>query len=131
VPFRPALLAAALTLPGCHTIHDLVGVDPNPVASEIHKYDGSYQGPIRQIVARSRTCPAEHGERVLMIGDGTLWYAYTPDIVFTSPVTRDGTIIGQAGTTALTGKIIGNHLVARIKNPDCETSISAYFVYNH
>ena len=128
---RTALIAAALALPGCQTIHDLVGVDSNPVASEVHRYDGSYQGYVTQVAARSAMCPAEHGERVLMVGDGTLWYAYTPDIVFTAPVNYDGTVRGTAGATDLVGKIDGNHLDASVKGLDCETHLSADYVYNH
>ncbi len=128
---RIALVAAALALPGCQTVYNLVGVDPNPVASEVHRYDGSYQGFITQVAARSAMCPTEHGERVLMIGDGTLWYAYSPDIVFTAPVQYDGTVRGTAGTTHLIGKINGNHFDASIKGPDCETQMSADYVYNH
>ncbi len=128
---RTTLIAAALALSGCQTVNDLMGVDPNPLASEIHQYDGSYQGFITQVAARSAMCPAEHGERVLMIGDGTLWYAYTPDIVFTAPVEYDGTVRGTAGATNLVGKIDGNHFDARIKGPDCETQMSADYVYNH
>ncbi len=47
-----------------------------------------------------------------MVGDGVLWYAYSPVTLFTSPVSYDGTIDASSGTAHMTGRVRGNHLEA-------------------
>ncbi len=63
---------------GCQTAFDLVGVATPLTAGESRQYNGSYQGRVRQISATGPGCPTENAERVIMVGDGVLWYAYTP-----------------------------------------------------
>ena len=126
-----ALLSAALLLGGCQTVFDLVGVEQPLSAEASRSYDGSYQGDISQTVQRGPDCPREHGEKVLMVGDGVLWYAYSPTILFTAPVRYDGTIAATSGDTVLSGKVTGNHLDMTIKSDNCQTELSLSYIYNH
>ena len=66
-----------------------------------------------------------------MVGDGVLWYAYTPVTFFTSPVAYDGTIDAMSGNTHMTGQVKGDRLEATVKSPVCETKLSMKFIYNH
>ncbi len=126
-----ALGATALLLCGCETAFNLVGVTVPLSASESHNYNGSYQGSIRQAAANGPACPKETGEKVIQIGDNTLWYAYSPAVFFTPLVSYDGTVNASSGDTVLAGKIIGNHLAMVIKSPACQTRISMNYIYNH
>ena len=110
---------------------DVVGVEQPLSASEAHSYDGSYQGTIRQVSQSAPGCPTERGEKVVMIGDGVLWYAYSPSQLFTAPVRYDGTINATSGATTLDGKINGNHLAVTIQSPTCQTALSMDYIYNH
>jgi hypothetical protein len=135
-PFRTAIslaasLSATLWLGGCQTVFDLVGVAQPLSASESRDYNGSYQGNIRQVVARAPGCPAEHGEKVVMVGDGVLWYAYSPLILFTSPVDYDGKIDATSGNARMQGQVRGNHLNAVVTSPNCKTTLSLDFILNH
>ncbi len=135
LPFRTALttaapLAAALLLGGCQTVFDAVGVTVPLSAGEMRVYDGSYQGRVRQVAA-GPGCPTEDGERVLMVGDGVLWYAYSPVTFFASPVRYDGVIEADSGDTHMTGAITGNHLEATVKSASCETKLSMNYIFNH
>lgn len=122
---------AALLLGGCQTTFDLVGVTVPLTAREMQVYNGSYQGRIQQVAANGPGCPTEHGERVIMVGDGVLWYAYSPVTYFTSPIRYDGTIDATSGATRMTGRIKGDHLEATVKSAMCETKLSMNYVYNH
>ena len=136
MPFRFAVLApvlalAALLLSGCQTVVNAVGVTIPLSAGEMRVYNGSYQGSIRQVAANGPGCPTEHGERVIMVGDGVLWYAYSPVIFFTSPVLYDGTFDAVSGDTTMKGRITGDHLEAMVKSPTCESRITMNYIYNH
>ena len=137
MPHRAALLAsaaslgAALLLGGCQTAFDAVGVAVPLSAQQSRAYDGSYQGTIRAVSAKGPTCFVEGGERVLMVGDGVLWYAYNPATLFTVPVKSDGAIEGVAGDMTLSGQVKGNHLEATVKSPACESRISMDYVLDH
>ena len=126
-----AILAAATLLGGCQTTFDLVGVAVPLSAGEARVFNGSYQGDITQVAANGPGCPTEHGERVIMVGDGVLWYAYNPVTLFTSPVNYDGTIDAVSGTSHMTGRVAGDHLEATVKSPTCETQLSMDYIYNH
>ncbi len=132
-PFRTA--AAAMTLAfalgGCQTTFDLVGVAVPLSAHESRQYNGSYQGSVRQVFAKGPGCPTENAERVLMVGDGVLWYAYTPVVFFASPIDYDGKVDSVSGNTHMTGQVTGNHLDATVESPLCKTQLSMDFVYNH
>ena len=110
---------------------DSVGVAVPLTAGESRVYNGSYQGRISTVVAKSPACPLDRGERVIMIGDGVLWYGYNPVTLFAAPVAYDGSIDAVSGNTHLTGKITGDHLDAVVKSPDCETQFSMNYIYNH
>lgn len=133
MPLRKALAAAVITmsLGGCQTAFDLVGVAVPLPASETERYDGSYQGRVTQVSATGPGCPTEQAERVIMVGDGVLWYAYTPVVLFASPVLYDGTIDANLGTAHMTGKVSGNHLEALIETPTCKTQLSMDYMLNH
>ncbi len=134
-PCRLAVLAAAsLLLSACTTVFDLVGVAVPLSASASRTYDGSYQGTIATTAATaaaSRLCPNEYGERVLMLGDGVLWYPYDPDTFFAASVNSDGSIQGTDANATIKGKISGNHLVATVTTPNCTSQMSMYYLYNH
>ena len=124
------LAATAALLCGCQTTFDLVGVTIPLQVSETRHWDGSYQGDIRQTAATGPGCPNEHGERVLMVGDGVVWYAYTPVTFFAAPIRYDGTIETTSGSTTMTGKITGDDLNLLLKSPNCETRIAMHYIYN-
>ncbi len=126
-----AILGAAILLGGCHTAFDLVGVAEPLSASEARNFNGSYQGVIKQISQSGVGCPTEHGEKVVMVGEGVLWYAYTPTESFAAPVSYDGFVRASSGSTELLGRIVRNHLSATIQSPTCRTELSMNFVYNH
>ena len=132
IPFRAAALClAALSLAGCQTVFDAVGVAVPLSASESRDYNGSYQGVIRPVSTTGPGCPTERGERVIMVGDGVLWYAYSPIVFFTSPVQYDGSIDATSGDTRMEGQVKGNHLEAMVTSPTCKTQISMDFIENH
>jgi hypothetical protein len=126
-----AILTATILLGGCQTVFNAVGVEQPLPVSESHNFNGSYQGKIKQVAQSGLGCPAEHGEKVLMVGDGVLWYAYTPNTLFTAPVNYDGTVHATSGAATFAGKIDGNHLDAIIQSPTCQTKLSMNFIYNH
>ena len=136
-PCRLAGLAAtSLLLSACTTVFDLVGVAVPLSASASRTYDGSYQGYITTTTAPSpaagsRPCPNEYGERVLMLGDGVLWYPYDPDTFFAAPVNSDGMIEATDANATIKGQITGNHLVATVTTPKCTSQMSMYYIYNH
>jgi hypothetical protein len=135
-PFRTAAsiataISALVSLGGCQTTFDLVGVAQPLSASESRDYNGSYQGNIRQISATAPGCPKEHGEKVIMVGDGVLWYAYSPVILFTSPIQYDGKIDATSGNARMEGQVTGNHLEATVTSPNCKTTLSLNFILNH
>jgi hypothetical protein len=132
IRFPTILLAAApLLLGGCQTVFDLVGVEQPLTALEARNFNGSYQGSITQTAQAAPGCPLEHGEKVIMVGDGVLWYAYTPSNLFTAAVGYDGTVSATSGAATLAGKIDGNHLAATIQSPSCQTTISMNYIFNH
>ena len=113
------------------TVFDLVGVTVPLTAGELRDYNGSYQGTVRQVVAKGPSCPTEHGERVIMVGDGVLWYAYSPVTYFTAPVQYDGTIEATSGAARMSGRVVGNHLGATVTTPECETRLNMDIILNH
>ena len=127
----PIATALALMLGGCQTMFDLVGVEQPLSAGEARKFDGSYQGTISQIPHAQPGCPFERGEKVIMIGDGVLWYAYSPTALFTAPVRYDGLIEAASGSATLVGKINDDHLELTIAAPACITRISMNYIENH
>ena len=137
MPFRLASAAVLGLLGGCQSslnapsqvVFDAVGVAVPLTASEARKYDGSYQGRITQL-AGGPGCPNEQAERVIMVGDGVLWYAYTPVVLFASPVAYDGTIDATSGATHMTGQVRGDRLTAMIESPTCKTRLSMRYIYN-
>ena len=131
LPFRAALAAAAiLSLGGCQTAFDAVGVAVPLTASESHQFDGSYQGRVTQLSATGPGCPTEQAERVVMVGDGVLWYAYSPVTLFAAPIHYDGSIDDMSGNTHLTGQVKGDQLDATVESPNCRTRLSMHYILN-
>ena len=93
------------------------------------RYDGSYKGAAT-LVQGGPTCPSSR-RGVLMIGDNTLTYAYTPNQIFQVPVGADGSLHGVAGDTTLDGQIVKDRLVMTVKSPDCVTEYKTSFTLNH
>jgi hypothetical protein len=112
-------------------VFDLVGVEQPLTALEARNFNGSYQGDITQTPQAAPGCPIEHGEKVIMVGDGVLWYAYTPTNLFTAAVSYDGKVSATSGAVTLVGKIDGNHLAATIQSPSCKTTLSMNYIFNH
>jgi hypothetical protein len=130
--FPTAILAVTtLLLGGCQTTFDLVGVEMPLSALEARNFDGSYQGTISQVAQGAPGCPLEQGQKVVMVGDGVLWFAYSPTQLFTAPVRYDGSISGNSGEATMAGKIDGNHLAMTIQSPSCQTALSMNYIYNH
>ena len=130
--FRPAVAVfAMLLLGGCQTVFDAVGVAVPLSAQETRVFNGSYQGYVHQVSATGPGCPTEDAERVIMVGDGVLWYAYTPVTFFTTPINYDGTLDAMSGNTHMVGRVTGNHLEATVQSPTCKTRLSMDYVYNH
>lgn len=130
--FPTAMLTiTTLLLGGCQTTFDLVGVEKPLSALEARNFDGSYQGTISQVAQASPGCPIEQGEKVVMVGDGVLWFAYSPTQLFTAPVRYDGSIAAASGAATMAGKIDGNHLAMTIQSPTCQTALSMDYIYNH
>lgn len=131
---RAAILAAIILSPalsGCSTPFNLVGVATPLSANDAHNFDGSYQGDVDLVSQTGPDCPASEGERVLMIGAGVLWYAYSPTTLFTVPIAYNGVIDGRSGDATLQGKITGNHMLMTVKTPHCQTRMSMDYIYNH
>lgn len=93
------------------------------------RFDGSYKG-VARLVQGGPGCPASR-RGVVMVGDNTLTYAYTPNQVFRVPVGADGSLHGVAGSTTLDGQIVNDRLTMTIKGPDCATDYVASFTLNH
>ena len=128
---RCMLTLAMSALGGCQTTFGLVGVAVPLSAGESHRFDGSYQGRIDQVSHTGPDCPASEGERVVMVGDGVLWYAYSSSTLFTLPVAYDGVVDGRTGDTTLSGTITGNHMALTVKSPACQSRLSMDYIYNH
>ena len=126
-----AMAVSAVTLGGCETTFDLVGVAVPLSAGAAHRYDGSYQGKVNLVSHTGPGCPASEGERVVMIGDGVLWYAYSPSTLFAVPVGYDGSVNGRAGDTAMAGKIDGDHMTLTVKSATCQARMSMDYIYDH
>ena len=121
--FAPILLAG---LTGCNAL-----ISPPPrAANDPLFYDGSYKGEARLVRSNSPLCP-QGQQGVLMIGDNTLTYSYTPNTVFIVPIAPNGRLHAQEGSVVLDGQIAGDHMDFVIRSPGCETQYATNFVLNH
>ncbi|HEX4260832.1 MAG TPA: hypothetical protein VHY76_06995 [Acetobacteraceae bacterium] len=138
-PRRPVLLAPALlgalllAVAGCSESNSLAatfGPAPHvPFRGDPYWYDGSYQGRARLVHATIPNCPpTRYG--VLEVGDATLVFAYAPDLIFTVPVTADGTLSSTGGPAKLEGKIVGRHLDMTVATTACQTRFDMNMVWN-
>jgi hypothetical protein len=100
-------------------------------ATNTELYDGSYQGRTALLAARGPGCPLEPRKGVIEIGDAVLIYPYTPDLILSAPVQRDGSVHATSGPAVLDGRIVNDRLFFTIRTPACLSSYSAHFVWNH
>jgi hypothetical protein len=102
---------------------------PTQYAQDPIRYDGSYKGTAT-LISATGVCP--NGRTgILQIGDNTLTYSYTPQLVFQVPVGANGRLHGVAGDAVLDGVISDNELRMVVKTPNCTTVYDNAFVYNH
>lgn len=136
VPKLPGLLLLATSLlGGCgFPLSAPVRVGANGVvrpATLTELYDGSYQGHTYLLAANGPGCPLEPHNGVIEIGDAVLIYPYTPTLILTAPVLPDGSVHSVAGPAVLDGRIANNRLNFTIHTPNCLSSYSTHFVWNH
>jgi hypothetical protein len=60
--------------------------------------NGYYQGRVREVDAKAPNCSAAT-RGVIEIGDKTLLYAYSPQLIYVASVQPDGTVHAEAGGT--------------------------------
>ena len=125
MPNRLALVLLAICAAGCSrgnsAINNLVvSRSPEIPADMIDKVDGIYKGEVRQVAVRSATCPTLQWGTV-EIGDGTLYFAFTPSTIFITPVQPDGSIRTVLSDASLEGHIVNGRLEFAVKNPVCES----------
>ncbi len=122
------LVLGLLSVAGCSVFSP---GDSVPPASVSGKFDGNYQGTSELVKATGKAgCPAGR-PGVIEIGDGSLSYAYAPNIVFNTHLLPGGELKANAGDFTLQGRIDGNHLTMTVESPDCESTYSAYIIWNH
>ena len=126
----PAAPAPRMTQPPPGPAVALVGGRPMPATAYPQHWDGNYQGRAVLVRASSPACPAAH-YGVVEVGDSTLFFSYTPAIIFTTAVKADGTIQGLAGATHLDGKIVNGVLSMTVSNQTCETQYRGTYIWNH
>jgi hypothetical protein len=83
--------------------------------------NGYYQGRVRQVDAKAANCPPPT-RGVIEIGDRTLLYPYSTQLIYVAPVMPDGTIHAEADGTTLEGTLIDGRLVFSVTTPDCKSS---------
>ncbi len=121
------MLILATGLAGCNAANE--GSAPRAYVDPL-RFDGSYKGTEVLAVRQSATCPLpQHG--VVMIGDNSLSFAYTPDIIFTAEIQSDGSIHALQDNTALDGRITGDQLSLTVRRPGCQTDYAGTFILNH
>jgi hypothetical protein len=83
--------------------------------------NGYYQGRVREVDAKAPNCSAAT-RGVIEIGDKTLLYAYSPQLIYVASVQPDGTVHAEAGGTTLDGTLVDGHLAFNVTTQDCKTS---------
>jgi hypothetical protein len=136
-PLKTAALLAALPvalLCGCGVPENSAGVAPPAMARTIAPpqpaqpdvagpINGIYGGASEQVEAKIPGCPyAELG--LIEIGDRTLLFPYTTDLIYVAPVQADGTVHSQLGQTTLDGHLIDGRLAFSVTTPDCTSRFS-------
>jgi len=139
-PFQTAALFAALPialLAGCGVPENSAGVAPPAVAQAsatppdaapappdvTGPINGIYGGRSEQVDAKIPGCPyPELG--LIEIGDRTLLFPYTTDLIYVAPVQADGTVHSEVGRTTLDGHLVDGRLAFSVTTPDCTSSFS-------
>lgn len=129
---RYAFLSFLLAgLGGCAIPFGGLPVPPEPhEPTMVSLFDGSYQGKIRRIGAKTPECPA-NGYGVAEIGDTVLTFSYAPDVIFSIPVTPEGVVQQRIGDTRIEGQIAANHLDMLVTSGQCRTGYQLRYVWNH
>lgn len=121
------MLIFATGLAGCNAADG--GSAPRAYVNPL-RFDGSYKGREVLAVSQSPTCPRpQHG--VVLIGDSSLSFAYTPDTILIAEIQPDGSIHALEGNTALDGRIAGDQLTFTVRRPGCQTDYAGTFILNH
>lgn len=132
---RACAIAGAALLAGCtgNLVSAPVRVGANKVvpATPGELYDGSYQGSATLVRALGPACPRRPSYGVVEIGDAVLVLPYTPELTFSVPVLRDGTMRLEGDGISLRGRIVGNQLGFVVRTPKCETLYRMHYVWNH
>jgi hypothetical protein len=121
------MLILATGLAGCNAADE--GSAPRAYVDPL-RFDGSYKGTEVLAVNQSPTCPApQHG--VVLIGDNSLSFAYTPNIIFMTDIQPDGSIHALQDNTTLDGRITGDRLTLTVRRLGCQTDYAGTFILNH
>lgn len=119
-----ACVALALSLAGILSGCGLLRDDPTPPpvaeADPTPNFEGFYQGREELVMGEVPQCPREQYGFV-SVGDGTLLYAYSHDLVFVARPGTTGELHATAGDGALDGSIADDRMVFTVKTPDCQT----------
>lgn len=91
---------------------------PAPVTGPVN---GFYQGRMRQVETKIPACPLP-ALGVIEIGDRTLLYPYTFELIYVAPIQADGTIHAAVGNTTLDGTLIDGRLAFNVTTPECQAS---------
>ncbi len=93
---------------------------PPPITGPIN---GIYQGSSTRVDAKIPACPlAARG--LIEIGDRTLLFPYTYELIYVVPVQADGTLHTASGDAVLDGKLIDGRLDFDVTTPMCKSSFS-------
>lgn len=131
-PWRLAAAGALLLLGGCSAYNRGIasvqfGQAPEQSDDQVDQIDGTYKGLATVEEASGPACPpAQVG--TIEIGDHSLFFGYTPSIVFISVVQPDGTLAGQAGDATLAGRLDGGVLRFTVTSPSCRVSYRFRYV---
>ena len=105
------------TAPASPVAADQANVTGTPLPPPVN---GIYQGRSEQVKADIPGCPlAQYG--TIEIGERTLLFPYTYQLIYEVPVQSDGTLHTGAGSTVLDGRLIDGHLEFDITTPECQS----------
>lgn len=124
-----ALVAACASPPAAPIRTGANGVSRPATPPEL--FDGSYQGRGYLVRASAPGCPDRPRYGVVEIGDAVLVYPYTPMLVLSAQIARNGTMHGQAGPATLDGRIVGDRLDFTVRTPQCESRYRMHYIWNH
>lgn len=130
--FSALLVVLALGLGACGVTNRAItrwqeSRAPELPAPEWDKVDGDYKGSAGLVAAQSPNCPPG-GVGVIEIGDQTLYFAYSPNVIFIAPIQPDGSLHARSGNFALDGLLTGGRLVFTVRTPACQSQFDVRYV---